>query len=336
MQRATPLAADLASRSPAPLHTIIITVRVLEKLGHSVDALLDGSGITTADLIKPDLIVSHAQELIVLANALRVTEDESIGLTIGKAIPVTAYGARGHAMLVSPTLRDALNLAYAYPLLAITYFKSVLHEYDDDAVITIGGYAYRSDLRILNTAMCVGASVREVSDLVQPLPAFKRITFDFPRPSHPERYEALLGCEVLFDMPSTSIVMPRRYLSSPLFYHHEIEYEVARNLCEQRERELRAWKPDRIVTRALQCLHEYGGVLKSEELAGLIGVSHRGMQREFERAGVSYRRLRDEVRRARALEYHGHAGSSAKALARELGYGSTYALKRAKARWDGR
>jgi AraC-like DNA-binding protein len=329
------LGAQLASHRPAPLHTIIIAVRVLEQQGYAVTDLLLGSGITVSDLARPDLVVSHAQELIVFANALRITQDEATGITIGRAIPVTAYGIRGHAMLVSPTLGDALRLGFSFPLLAIAYFRFALHEVGEDAVMTISDYRYRSDLRIFNTAMCVAAIQREVIDLLGSVPEFKRITFDFPAPENAERFSQLLQCEVVFDAASTSVVLPARYLPTPLAYFHEIEYELARHLCRQREQELSVWTPDQVVTRALQHLHGHDGILGAQALAQKLGTSHRAMQRELERAGVSYRRLLDEVRQARALEYRANLpAGSVKMLARDLGYGSSFALKRAQARWS--
>lgn len=334
MPRADTSGANLASRRPAPLHTIIIAVRVLERLGYPISELLQGSGITATDLAQPELVVSHAQELIVFANALRITRDESIGITIGQSIPVTAYGVRGHAMLVSPTLGDALRLGYSYPLLAISYFRFSLHEIDDDAIITIGDYRYRPDLRVLNTAMCAAALKREIRDLLGYCPDFKRITFDFPRPTNADRYASLLECEVLFDAASTTITFPATHLARPLTYFHEIEYELAKHLCEQRERELGAWMPEQIVTKALQYLHDHTGILRAQDLAEKLGLSHRGMQRELERAGVSFRQLLDEVRQAKALEYRSQTSlGSVKVLARDLGYGSSFALKRAQARW---
>ncbi|WDD90260.1 AraC family transcriptional regulator ligand-binding domain-containing protein (plasmid) [Burkholderia sp. FERM BP-3421] len=337
MQRTPSFGTDLASRRPAPLHTIIIALRVLERLGYSVTELLQGSGITEKDLTRPDLVVSHTQELIVFANALRVTGDESIGITIGQSIPVTAYGVRGHAMLVCPTLGAALRLGYSCPLLAISYFNATLHEVDGDAVVTISDYAYRADLHVLNTAMCASAYKREIVDLLQYSPDFKRVTFDFPKPGNADLYATLLGCDVVFDAGSTTIVFDAKHLSAPLAYFHEVEYELAKHFCEQRERELSAWKPEQLVTRALQHLYETRGVLSAQELAEKLGTSHRSMQRELERAGVSYRRLRDEVLQARAVEYQAHqALTSVKVRARELGYGSGFALKRAQARWEKR
>ncbi|KVL70388.1 AraC family transcriptional regulator [Burkholderia ubonensis] len=332
MAQRTP-GVDLASRRPAPLHTIIIAVRVLERAGYSVSELLQGSGITTTDLSRPALVVSHAQELIVFANALRVTGDESIGVTIGQSIPVTAYGVRGHAMLVSPTLGAALRLGYTFPRLAISYFDTELGEGEDDAVVTISGYKYRSDLRALNTGMAAAAFKREIEDLLGYQPAYKRITLDFARPQNARRYRELLGCDVEFEATKTSIIFPRKELETRLRYRHEIEFELAKHLCAQREREFEAWKPEQLVTMALQLLHEsYGGV-HSTELAERLGISHRGMQREFERSGVTFRGLRDEVRKARAAELLQAGQGSAKTLARDLGYGSSFALKRAQARW---
>ncbi|KVC78751.1 hypothetical protein WI75_12090 [Burkholderia ubonensis] len=62
-------------------------------------------------------MVTHAQEMVLFANALDATGNTAIGLHIGDAIPVTSYGLRTHEMLVCPTLGDTLRLGLEHPLL---------------------------------------------------------------------------------------------------------------------------------------------------------------------------------------------------------------------------
>ncbi|KVG74298.1 hypothetical protein WM03_23775 [Burkholderia ubonensis] len=62
-------------------------------------------------------MVTHAQEMVLFANALDATGNTAIGLHIGDAILVTSYGLRTHEMLVCPTLGDTLRLGFEHPLL---------------------------------------------------------------------------------------------------------------------------------------------------------------------------------------------------------------------------
>ncbi|MFL9876676.1 AraC family transcriptional regulator [Paraburkholderia megapolitana] len=324
---------SLAARRPVPLHTIIIAVRILEKRGVAISDLLAGTGISPDDLKSPQLIVTHLQELMMLSNALSITGDESIGLAIGRRIPITATGARGHAMLVSETLGSALRTGYQFPLQWLTYFRIVLHEQEQEAVVTITDYTYRETLRVLNTDTCIAAIHREISNLINRNPSCIRVTFDFPPPKHAALYEHLFDCKVVFNAATTTLVFKRSELETPLPMFDEIELSLALELCEQRERELGRWEPSLLVPRAFQELLGSNGTLSSAELAEKLNLSHRQMQRELEQAGTSYRLLRDEIRKILATEYQKYSDMDSQKLASILGYSSTFAFHRAQDRW---
>lgn len=153
MKQATDAIHRTAAQRPAPLHTIFITLDFMKRMGIPVDVLLRGTGISPSDIERPNAMVTHAQEMVLFANALEATGNTAIGLHIGNAIPVTSYGLRGHAMLVSPTLGDALRLGFEHPLLGISYFRMRITAIDDTARIAVGGYTYRTDLLVVNTDM---------------------------------------------------------------------------------------------------------------------------------------------------------------------------------------
>jgi AraC-like DNA-binding protein len=328
------LGADLASVRPAPLHTAIIAIRLLQKRGVPVADLISESGVTEADLSRPNMIISHEQEMIIFANAQRLTGTHITGALIGKAIPITAYGVRGHAMLVAPTLRAALSLGFSHPLLAISYFKVSFHEIGNEAVFLLDGYAYRQDLRVFSSLMCVGAVQREILDSTRARVEFIRAEFDFPRPDDHEELCRILECPVVFDAPSTSLSILRQHLDLELPFHHEIEFEIARGECARQEQTMAEWQPDQVVTRALQTLHRLDGRLDAHGLAAELNMPLRSMQREFGRAGLSFRSLLDQVRLARALDPLLQAGKyGAEPLTKMFGYSTKFAFERAKDRW---
>ena len=85
------------------LHTVALAVQSLQRMGVAADAVLAGSGIAAAELESPTRLISHAQELRVLANALAASADPALGLLLGKRMHVSAYGMLGYTLLASPT-----------------------------------------------------------------------------------------------------------------------------------------------------------------------------------------------------------------------------------------
>ncbi|MET5116921.1 AraC family transcriptional regulator ligand-binding domain-containing protein, partial [Burkholderia pseudomallei] len=72
-----------AAQRPAPLHTIFFTLVVMKRLGLSRVTLLEGTGISPSDVERPIAMVTHAQEMVLFANALIATGNSAIGLHIG-------------------------------------------------------------------------------------------------------------------------------------------------------------------------------------------------------------------------------------------------------------
>lgn len=84
-----------AAQRPAPLHTVVIALNVMKEMGVPAEVLLRGTGISPEEIEQANAMVTHAQEMVLFANALEATGNSAIGLHIGSSIPVTAYGLRG-------------------------------------------------------------------------------------------------------------------------------------------------------------------------------------------------------------------------------------------------
>ncbi|AOJ03820.1 MULTISPECIES: AraC family transcriptional regulator [Burkholderia] len=323
-----------AAQRPAPLHTIIIALNVMNEMGVPAEVLLRDTGISPAEVEQANAMVTHAQEMVLFANALDATGNSAIGLHIGSEIPVTAYGLRGHAMLVSPTLGDAMRLAYDHPLLAISYFRISLDVDGDTARVTVGEYTYRTDLLVLNTDMCLAAVRREMIDLIGRVPEFKRVGLAFPPPPHADVYADIFKCEVIFEAGNNFLEFDAYLLNTKLPLAHSIEFEIARKACVKREFELSHWVPADLVERLLGVMYENPMYQDVARFTEKLGMSPRSLQRKLKEMGTSFSALLDLVRRDIASQYLAENQFTTKEIAARLGYKNTSAFSRAMKRWS--
>ncbi|AIO65231.1 helix-turn-helix domain protein [Burkholderia oklahomensis] len=323
-----------AAQRPAPLHTVFITLEVMKCMGISSEALLAGTGIPPSDVERANAMVTHAQEMVLFANALKATGDSAIGLHIGNAIPVTSYGLRGHAMLVSPTLGDAMRLAFDHPLLGISYFRMRLITGGDKARIVVGGYTYRTDLIVVNTDMCFTAVRRQMIDLVGMSPNFTRIGFSFSKPHHSINYRDYFSCPIEFDSDMNFMEFDSDILNTKLPLAHPIEFEVAKRACVKREFELSHWMPTDLVGQILYLIYENPMCQDVVKLAEKLGMSLRSLQRKLNDLGTSFSALQDLVRQDIATKYLSEKRYSTKEIAARLGYKDASTFSRAMKRWS--
>ncbi|MCA8274871.1 AraC family transcriptional regulator [Burkholderia sp. AU30280] len=323
-----------AAQRPAPLHTIFITLDFMKRMGVPVDVLLRGTGISPSDVERPNAMVTHAQEMVLFANALEATGDTAIGLHIGNAIPVTSYGLRAHAMLVSPTLGDALRLGFDHPLLGISYFRMRMTTRGDVARIAVGGYTYRSDLLVLNTDMVFTAIRREMHDLIGKYPAFLRIGFSYPEPPHAESYRAYFNCPIEFNSSENFIEFDRSTLETALPLAHPIEFELAKKACAKREFELAHWVPSDLIGRLLGLMYDNPACQDIADFSSALGLSLRSLQRKLQEMGTSFSAMHNLVRQDLTSQYLSKKEYSIKEIAARLGYKNTSAFSRAMKRWS--
>ncbi|MPV65521.1 AraC family transcriptional regulator [Burkholderia sp. BE17] len=323
-----------AAQRPAPLHTIFITLDLMKRLGVPVDVLLKGTGISPLDVERPNAMVTHAQEMVLFANALEATGNTGIGLQIGHAIPVTSYGLRAHAMLVSPTLGDALRLGFEHPLLGISYFRMRITTKGDVARITVGGYTYRTDLLVVNTDMVFTAIRREMRDLIGRYPEFLRIGFAYPEPPHVDSYGAYFNCPIEFNSSESYLEFDRSILETELPLAHPIEYELAKKACSKREFELAHWVPSDLIGRLLGLMYDNPACQDVAELSKRLGISLRSFQRKLQEMGTSFSALHNIVRQDLTSQYLAEKEYTVKEIAARLGYKNTSAFSRAMKRWS--
>lgn len=116
---ATPI-WDVA-RSPAPSRHILETAR---QHGLDDECCLSGTGLTLEDLADPATEVRAGQELTIIRNVIgRLGDLPGLGMESGSHYTFADTGILGYALLSSPTVGDAINVACRYAVLTTTYLS---------------------------------------------------------------------------------------------------------------------------------------------------------------------------------------------------------------------
>ncbi|WP_161566179.1 AraC family transcriptional regulator [Mycoavidus cysteinexigens] len=327
------------TNAPTPLQTISTAIAVANKMGIPAHIALANSGVTLEDLQTPEKMkmVTHAHELTVFSNMLAACGDTSIGLRIGQALDIYAYGILGAAMLIAPTLGEALQCLLDFPLLQVSYFKQTLRVEGAMAVATASGYRYRPDLTVVNTDMCLASWYMQMSGVLgEPLDV-KRLTFAYKeRPTHETLYSNVFDCNADFNSLENAIYFPAKLLTAPLRRSNPTQYHMMRGYCEHIHREWAAQQIHDVTTQILllfrSSLHRYGSL---NAAAQALHMSPKTLSRRLRHVNSSFQNLLDHARRDLALEYLAHSTLSIGEIAQELGYAETTCFRRAFLRWTG-
>ncbi|WP_185181232.1 AraC family transcriptional regulator [Mycoavidus sp. B2-EB] len=327
------------ANAPTPLQTIATAVAIAGKMGVPAHIALANSGVTLEDLQTPEKMrmVTHAHELTVFSNIFTACGDTSIGLRIGQALDIYAYGILGAAMLTAPTLGEALQCLLDFPLLQVSYFKQSLRIDGTMAITTASGYHYRPDLTVINTDMCLASWYMQISGVLGKPLDVKRLSLVYKeRPTHEPFYFKVFGCNADFNSLENAMYFPAELLAAPLPRSNPIQYHMMRGYCEHIHREWAAQQIHDVTTQILlllrSSLHRYGSL---NAAAQALYMSPKTLSRRLRDVNSSFQNLLDHARHDLALECLAHSTLSVGEIAQELGYAETTCFRRAFLRWTG-
>lgn len=291
---------------PRAVAGVVLLLEVGRSGGMTADALLSGTGLTPAGL-DAAVEVTAAQELRVVRN-LRAGLGE-VGADVGRRYRAATFGVLGYALLASPTVGEAMNVALRFLDLSHAFALPRV-ELDGARVrIVVDGGGLPADVRrflVERDAAAIRTVLAEVGG--------------------PEAHsEAAAGAIVL--------TLDAADLDRPLSHSDPAALAVGQEICRtvvarRRERSGLAGEVRVLITQRLAV----GAPMPV--VAAAAGLSERTLRRRLADEGTSYQRLLDEVRETLALELLGTL--PVQDVAVRLGYAEASSFILAFRRWTGR
>ena len=158
--------------------------------------------------------------------------------------------------------------------------------------------------------------------------------FPFAPPSHHGAYAVLFSGPTIFNAATASLSFNAQYLSLPLrrdekALQHMLQHALPLTVLQYRRDRL-------LVQRVRQTLASHAQQTHSAEaLANLLHVSPRTLHRQLKEEGATLQRLKDEVRKARAMELLQRTARPIKQVAEAAGFQNEKSFIRAFRAWTG-
>jgi len=162
-----------------------------------------------------------------------------------------------------------------------------------------------------------------------------RAAFDFPAPEHGIEYHVMFCSELGFDAAQTEVCFDPRYLDCPLV---QDEAGLKRFLRDAPQSVFIKYRnTDGWAARVRRRLRKTSGEdwPTFEALAEELHVTPSTLRRRLEGEGLSYRELKDGLRRDKAIDLLCRTTLSVEAIASDLGYHEVSAFYRAFRHWTG-
>lgn len=298
--------------------------RVLQAINMSAEALESGDLYYTID--------QHVASLKVIQDAADIP---GLGLLVGQRISIADLGILGYAMLSSPTLRKAMEIAIQFqsltdPVLHISYRV----ETQDVVVIVeplvVLGQAYRFDVE---ETLAIWQRILE--NFFGPTVGSSGIRVTWPEPSYVEMYKSVFRCPVEFSRDSNEFRLPRALLDQPLSLANDHAARICQEECARLMKSMGRGHTILDSVRRIM-INAPGRFPDLPEVARKLRLSPRNLRRRLADANTTFRDISGEVRMRIASQYLTDTSLSVEQIGFLVGYCEASNFHRAFKKHSGR
>jgi AraC-like DNA-binding protein len=306
---------------------------VLHELGYDPATVLGAAGFDLAHFSDPDLPVPYRAVGGLLAHCVRATGCTHLGLLLGMRGGPHTVGVAGHLMTHAPDVGLALVDLVRY-----------LDLHDRGGTVSLDTEGEVCALRYAIIEPEIEAS-DQIHDLAMALAckmmrelcgsAWTPAAVELPRqrPADAEAWRRYFRAPVVFDSGGAALHFARRWLAAPVPGAEPTLHGFLQRHADSVHGEGAAgvvFEVRRVVRR---CIAEGGG--HAAQVAPLLGVHPRTLDRRLAVAGTTFRQVREEVLQTMAVQLLGTTTMPVAAVAAALGYADATAFIRAFRRWTG-
>jgi AraC-like DNA-binding protein len=305
----------------------------LNTLGYDPGPFLQTQGIDGEMLREPDATVPMSACVGLLADGVRATGDDNLGLHVAEHAELGSFDVHFYAMVSSPTLGAAFERVCRYQRLIHETSQVRLEKSGDGAVLShrlAGGMAAPRQTAELLLASWVRAG--RVATGTTWTPAEVRFAHREPRDSRP--HERFFGAPPRFAAGENALLVPVALLDLPCRRTDPALLSLLDRYAADR---LAKPPATTFADRARAALSEQlqGADVTAHRLAVRLDISVRTLNRGLAAEGTSYRRLLDQLRLDIARRHLVEDRVSVAEVAFLLGFSELSAFHRAFKRWTG-
>jgi AraC-like DNA-binding protein len=313
-----------------------LIARELELTARQLPALLRGTGLDVQQFLSEDSLLTPAQQIRILRNALVLSGQPEFGLRLGKRLTPATHGAMGFAASSSPDLLSALQAIHTFLPTRASVIQLHLQQVEDHLECRLAFQVLLdADLeRCLAETMIMALLAFGEFIVGRPLHEAE-IGFTHPAPEYHAIYSEYISGQIHFDCDQLTLRLPMALCQEPNASANHENYRLALQQCESMLAQLQTHKPSYQTRLKKMMLSRPPGTLSEDEAAASLFMSKRTLARKLKHEDSSFRQIRDEILSQQAASYLCDSNLSIEAIASLMNYHDSANFRRAFKRWFG-
>jgi len=309
--------------------------RTLHNEGYSPRALLSKTGLNEDHLRDPHFRCGFPPLRRLFLNAIEQTQNSNLGVTLALKFEPTYIGLPAYTAMNAACLRDGLKVLERFFSLTFPALDfSLVDMRSDEAAIRLRSKFTFSGIEYFAFSSAIVATNGLLKAMLRTEKVAIRAETTVCPPAGWDVIATTVGFPVRFEAAENHIVFPEALLDHPLPGADPINHARLLALCEQHAAQMSYARTP--ITQVRAILDRASNLTASlADVATELGYSERGMRRQLERSGTTYRKLLDQIREQRARELLSGSKRPIKTIAYMLGFESSSNFSRSFNRWTG-
>lgn len=326
---------DLQKPGPGiPSNYSRLIARELDLTAKQLPRLLLGTGLGVTQFLSEESLLTAAQQVRILRNALDLSGQPELGLWLGKRLTPATHGAMGFVAYSSPDFLTALQAIHTFLPTRANFIQMRLRQVDERLECILD---YQESLdddiqRCLSDAMV--KALFEFGEFIIGRPLHEaEICFTHPEPQYQAMYSDFLSGQIRFDCDQLKLSLPMSLCREPNASANHENYRLALQQCESMLAQLSSDKPSYQTQLKMMMLSRPPGTLSEDEAAASLFMSKRTLARKLKQERSGFRKVRDEILSQQAATYLRDSQLSIEAIAALMNYHDSANFRRAFKRW---
>ena len=322
------------SAPQVPIHYVHLIAEALEAEGVDSRKWLTDNNVLPEQLMNTSLHVDFSMYRHLLADALALSGNPALGLSIGSRMAQNTHGLLGFATLNSSTLRETVEVLARFIRLR-TGVLSIRYQEEGEHFLVI--FDEPHSLEDVRRTVLEGGllSVKSLLDFaLAGLPQSIKVSMALSRPAYAEKVEQMFRCEVLYDQPWSGYILPLALVDVPLRRNDPNTYRETLRICESELEKL--IEDESLGQRVRHLLLSRADAFPSlDTTAQHFYMTPRTLHRRLLEEHTSFREILESVRQSLARAHLSAGRLSIQEIAFSLGYHDIANFRRAFKRWEG-
>lgn len=311
-------------------------VRQLVSQGIPLPEILRGTDLSPAWLEDETSLISQSQYLRLVGNALDETGDPALALHLGRQPNLGELGIWGYAIISSPTLGEANQVAMQFwelngALVTIKHRK----EGESSVWEIFPAFPMESPrLWIFAVEELLSTFFSGCDFLTRQEFQIDEIRLSYPDPGHGDLYREMFKCPVLFGRDRDLFRISFPFEDIPTSMGNPQLAAICKQQCQELMAKLR--RSDELIGAIREAIiASLGQFPHLGEIAAHLAMSPRTLRRRLFERNTTYQHVLDEIRLELTKEYLTTTSLSVDQIASRLGFSEATTLRRAFRKWTG-